>query len=314
MVCLLQLEPVNTCNINGVNGNQSSRTISISRPAPTLAINSSDVIICSGSTTHSITGIPSGATVQWSIDNTTDASITNTTSSTVTLTRLTTSNSFVNLKATVTHCSFTYTIQKQITLGSLYSTHNIIAHYPTVEGSCFSTNSFHYFSAVFTGGFPPTRYLWAYRVTGSPLENYVALNTSTGGYFNFTSLGSYDIIVRTGNKCGFISESIRTIEVCETIGGGDYQPTITISPNPAKSKLFVKFEPEKNQNAKYYRDRNEAVYFELVNITNGAVVKKWKELFSKSQFLFNIDEIKRGQYLLIVKIGNERITKQVLIE
>lgn len=307
----IKIRPTNSCG-SGLSNGQTVGQIYVSRPAPVLRILNSDTVLCTGSSTHTITGLPSGATVQWSIDNTGDASISNATSSTVTLTRTTTNNSFVNLTATVTHCSFTYTISVQITLGSLYSTHNIIARSPSAEANCFSTYSFHYFAAIFTGGFQSNQYQWSYRVTGSPLETSVSGNSGVAGYFFFPDAGSYDIIVRTGSQCGIVSETVRTIQVCDVIGGG-WQLRIALFPNPTKKDLYVEIENIKEQSNKSNNIFNY-VYFDLIHSTSTKTVKQWKQLNSQKQFRLNLSGIEKGQYYLITKIGDKKVARQVMIE
>jgi hypothetical protein len=210
------IRPASTCGAGLVNAVQ--RTIPIFRNGPLLRI-SGHGVICAGSEQYTINGLPNGATVQWSIDNTADASISNTTSPTVTLTRTTSFNSFVRLTATVTNCSFTYTVYKQITLGTLYSTFNIVAHWPSVEGNCFETNAFHFFEAIFTGGFQPDQYQWGYRTPGSTVETILPSNTYIAGPILFWNEGTYEIFVRTGSECGLISESVRTVFFCDPVGG-----------------------------------------------------------------------------------------------
>jgi len=305
------IRPVNNCGSNLVNG-QIPGQISVSRPAPLLSISSSSTVICSGSSTHRIVGMPSGATVQWSIDNTTDAGISNPNATSVTLTRLTTANSFVNLTATVTHCTFTYTVSRQIVLGTLYATHDIVAHYPSVERNCFTTFSFLYFQANFTGGWQPNQYQWSYRPTGTTTETSVPGNSNVAGYFMFYSSGNYDIIVRTGNQCGITSETIRTIEVCDEMGGG-WEPRMVLYPNPAKTDVLVSFE-NLVQESSYGESKNSKLSFELVNTFSGHRVKQWHEPSDQKQYKLSLKGIQKGQYYLTTTVNGKKISKQIFIE
>jgi len=92
--------------------------IPISRPAPNLTVSSTQDYICSGSANYTLNGMPTGSTVQWTVSNSTEASIAaGGTSPTVTVSRVGTGNMVITLTATVTHCTFTYTVTHDISLG-----------------------------------------------------------------------------------------------------------------------------------------------------------------------------------------------------
>ena len=114
----IKIRPRNNCGSNLENG-QPPVQIPISRPAPTLSITGPEYI-CSGNQSFTINGMPSGASVQWSVSNTTEASIASGgTSPTVTISRIGSANTVITLTATVTNCTFTYTKPKDIALGIL---------------------------------------------------------------------------------------------------------------------------------------------------------------------------------------------------
>jgi len=103
----VRIRPSNSQCASGLVAGQEV-AIPISRPAPTLSING-DAIICSGNSNYSINGLPSGASVCWSISDPSIASIpTSNCSNTIDVTKV--GDGFVSLSATVTHCSFTYTL------------------------------------------------------------------------------------------------------------------------------------------------------------------------------------------------------------
>lgn len=115
----IKIRPTNNCG-TGLSNGQAPSQISISRPAPNLSITTSGNTnyICSGSRDYTINGMPAGATVSWQISDPALATIPpNSTSPTVTVTKVG-GNGAVTLTATVMHCTFTYTVTKNIPLGS----------------------------------------------------------------------------------------------------------------------------------------------------------------------------------------------------
>lgn len=310
----IQIRPVNSC-ATGLANNQPPVLAPISRPAPVLRIlGPADGICYNDFDMFTVIGIPSGATVQWSVDDPSEANLTDATSATVTLRNITTNHTFVNLTATVTDCSSSYTVTKQVQLGALYSTYNIIAHYPSTEGSCFQTFAFHYFEAIYTGGFAATQFQWSYRLTGTIPETSVAGTSSIAGPFLFNDPGNYDIIVRTGNQCGLAGESIRTINVCDGLGGVTLQSQVAVSPNPVKSELTVTIAPTVQKNVNPKISGSAYIYFELIQTGSGKTVRQWKLLNNQQQYKLNVSGIYKGMYYLITKMGNTRMHKQIMID
>ena len=130
----IRIRPINTACGSGLVAGQES-IIPISRPAPTLSITSSKTTICTGCETFTINGMPSGATVQWSLSNA-DASISGcSTCQIATICRSTSTNTTIDLTATVSHCSFVYPVTKRISLGtpSFIGTPYFSGTYPTLS-------------------------------------------------------------------------------------------------------------------------------------------------------------------------------------
>lgn len=110
---------VNPCGAGLSTGPDQS--ILVSRPAPVLTIAPvTDEVICSTPKSFTISGMPSGSTVSWSVSNPSQASITSGgTSPTVTVSRIGSAIGIITLTATVTDCCFTYTSTYQVSLGSV---------------------------------------------------------------------------------------------------------------------------------------------------------------------------------------------------
>ncbi|WNG25181.1 hypothetical protein F0U62_14985 [Cystobacter fuscus] len=110
----IQVRAINSCGSNLVKGPISY--IPIYRPAPTLSISGANDI-CSTTSDYTVSGLPPGSTVCWTISSSA-ATIPGSPycGNTVTVTR--TSNGVARLKATVTDCMQTYpSIIKDITVG-----------------------------------------------------------------------------------------------------------------------------------------------------------------------------------------------------
>lgn len=110
----VRIRPVNTaCGANLNKGREV--VIPISRPVPTLSISGADAV-CSSSN-YSVSGLPSGATVCWSVSDPNVASLpTSNCTNPISLSKV--SDGVVTLTATVSHCTFTYTVSKVITAGT----------------------------------------------------------------------------------------------------------------------------------------------------------------------------------------------------
>lgn len=114
---VILVRPRNVCG-NGLQNGQAPGQIPINRPAPTFSITGNQAV-CSGASTYTVNGVPAGATVSWSLSNTTYASIPiPSTGTTVDVTRIGSFNTTVTLCATVTDCIQSYpAVCKTIALG-----------------------------------------------------------------------------------------------------------------------------------------------------------------------------------------------------
>lgn len=113
----VKVRPVNTACGSGLAIGEAV-LIPIFRPGPTMSVSGPNVLCTTSSGTYSLSGLPSGATVSWGLPNSTYATIpSGSTGSSVVATATGTSGN-VLLTATVTHCTFTYTVTRLLKLGS----------------------------------------------------------------------------------------------------------------------------------------------------------------------------------------------------
>lgn len=211
---VIRIRPSNIACAAGLITGQEA-VVSISRPAPSLYISSSDNTICSGCQTFTINGMPSGATVQWSVTGT-DASISGcSTCTTVNVCRNTPNNASITLQATVKHCTFTYTKQYTIILGS--------PPQPRIQQVTYYGNEVGLI-ALFI---PDCNYNW--------YEDNILMETGGNTYITSVPCNTTKFIqVEAVNNCGISIKAGRGVAV--SCGGGQF----TIAPNPVQDNLTIK--------------------------------------------------------------------------
>ncbi len=200
----IQVRAVNGCGTGLQPGQPTS--ISVLRPAPTLTITGGADVLCSGTSTYTVNGVPTGATVSWGISNTNIASIPiPSTGTSVTLTK--TGNGVVVLTANVTDCIQTYPVTKSITLGAA----NISSTYTYNESQqpIHLWGADQYYNPLCSGVTSniiadvqgQSSVTWS-KVTSSP-EAIPWTQTSNGVQFNFWNFGQTVIFeVDASNICG----------------------------------------------------------------------------------------------------------------
>ncbi len=287
--------------------------IPINRPAPTLSIPETDVEICSGGKTYTITGLPTGATTTWSISNNYGvSSISNQTNTSVQVNKINPGNGNETLTATVSHCSFTYTVTKVLNFGVPTATFDIFTYLP-LYADCFETDAFYIFrpTLIYNYDVYPPNYQWSYRINGTTTETIVS-STGEDGVFSFPNTGTYDILVRPVNSCGIGSTpSIKTITVQMSPACGGMGFRMTASPNPATNYINVTIDKETADVVKM--SKSEKITYRLYDINSATIIKQWIFDNTSNIHQLNVSDIKRGHYILVAQKGKYQRTKQVLI-
>lgn len=293
------IRPASSCGAGLANG-QTPKQISISRPEPVLKINSPDnFVICTGSSKiFSISGLPNGATVSWSVTNDNWATIVGSnTNPTVTVQGIT-NNSVLSLKATVTHCDFSYERSETIFVGTPRP-QNLNASGYCSEPGCGRAG----WVVIGCDAVPgATLYKW--------YVNDIYIGNSTVNYKSvpppYECGGYYEYYVEAEGPCGLSLPSQPngfTYTVCSGLRA-------TIKGNPAKNVIMLSM-PKSD---KIERMNTEIMSCSLISTTTGLVVKRWKISSSQEQYYLNIQGIKPGLYIL--KIGNGKLSEnhKVIIE
>ena len=308
----IRIRPVNTQCASGLQAGQEA-VIPINRPAPTLSIPETDVEICSGNKTYSITGLPTGATTTWSISNNYGvAGLSNQTNTSVQVNKINSGNGHETLTATVTHCSFTYTVTKVLNFGVPTATFDIFTYLP-LYADCFETDAFYIFrpTLIYNYDVYPPNYQWSYRINGTTTETIVS-STGEDGVFIFPNAGTYDILVRPVNSCGIGSTpSIKTITVQMWPACGGLGFRMTASPNPTTNYINVTIDKETADVVKM--SKLDKITYRLYDINSATIIKQWTFDNTSNKHQLNVSGIKGGHYILVAQKGKYQRTSQVLI-
>lgn len=195
------IRPVNSCGAALTNGQSRVVQVPISRPEPTMFISGGTDNLCNSPANYTINGMPAGSTVSWDIlGSTSSASITaGGTSPTVTVTPAAIPGN-ITLRATVTHCTFTYTRTKNIRVGIYSASDYNITQYPS--NVCLNQTVQFGFPWYY---FPPvsgTTYTWMW---GGGLQYISGQGTSVITFRAPSSApisGTPWVIGRANNNCG----------------------------------------------------------------------------------------------------------------
>lgn len=307
-----------TCGI-GLAANGPTSTVRISRSRPTISITGDD-FISSGSKIYSLTGtLPAGATVCWSSSNPGIASVpASNCGSSVSVSYV--ASGTATITATVTDCIESYSITKNLTVGSYVTGYWIVSsnyNQPT-PNTLYTSNSAiwlpanQYFgvNAYITtpGVLSPSwsmaagSYPFSWGVSGTTLyfSGYAgsAAYQQRNGIFNLTAQ----------TTCGAFSGSFTWPVIVQ--GWGSFQ--VTTSPNPATDVITLTISEESPKVKELSKD--EDVSIQLYTFDQSHLVKQWKFKNDQKQFNLKIADVNKGQYVIVVIKGNYKESKQVLIE
>lgn len=229
---VIRIRPVNTACAPGLSPGQESY-VAISRPAPTLVLGSTAEQICNVGQTASftVTGLPPGATVSWSLSDPLSASLSSTSGSTVTVTKTLPVNTFITVNAVVTHCVFTYPLSKQIALGTGRTT----VFFSDKQITC-EAGGRPYFYGSAEGFTSATNYEWYAKDMSNSANAFVLkdFGSSTTDFPLTKGNRYYTIRVKAYTPCGVVqsldSDGQIWVPDCNTV-----KQTLLLTPNPAVS-------------------------------------------------------------------------------
>lgn len=291
----IRIRPINTACGSGLYEGQEA-TIPISRPEPTITLSSAAGYICAnqGTTTLTATGIPSGATVSWSIVSPANQAqfVGCTTCTTATLQRIGTSNVIATVKATVTHCTYTYERTINITLGTpAYGVMTVVTNY------CLGGSDWELGLQASSPDPTVTGYLW----TRDGVAAGSGANWST---YEFPP-SCMTIGLKAGNACGYSTEG--TQQYCPPCG----YYRMAVNPNPAKGKMNISVTTPFGSSL---NRKSSKTIFKLIQVDNSKVFRQWEFADNQKNYSLPLSGIRKGLYVLEMSRGTEKTSKQVVIE
>lgn len=317
---VIRMRPRNSCGAGLQNG-QTPGGISISRSRPTLSI-TGDNFICSGSKTYSISGtLPPGATVCWSSSNTNYATVPaspNNCGTSIPVSYV--SNGVITLTATITDCIETYTVTKDILIGAAvagYYRINSNYHNYGIFNPLYGSNSSIWLPA--NQGFGVDVWLNSPGIQSATWtrasNSYPFSWTTSGTFLSFSGTsgpiayeqrnGIFNLSAQT--VCGGVTDSYTWPIIVQ--GWGSFQ--ITISPNPATDVMTLSISEESPEVKAL--SKGEDVIIQLYTFDQGRMIKQWKFKNDQKQFSLKVADVQKGQYIIVVKKGKFKESKQVRI-
>jgi hypothetical protein len=259
---------------------------------------------CTGSTSYSVTYLPTGSTVAWSSNNTSIATV----SSTGVLTRV--ADGTMVITATVTNCGGTNptVITKTVTIGSINSltgTYTMNSTYPLQTFNSVPAGSI-------TGNF-----------TWTSVSN-INISPSGSGTWYYGTSNSFSFSLASGQNmnlyftgtgtCGAVNAT-RTFQQ-----SGGY--AIITSPNPSSGSIVVTISdvPDtstigSSQNSVPQNNASQITKFSLYEINSGFLIKQWiyQEADNK-RYNFNLNGIQSGVYVLKMERNNKIASTKLIIQ
>lgn len=309
----IQIRALNT-NCGITLAKSPVKNIPITRPEPPLSITGPTQLCFPNSYTYTLSGVPSGGVVTWGTSSYYSSSPSG---NSVTITPTSAANGGSNVTASVylPNCGLTFTKSFSISLGAPYVTFNIVG-YPYEEPGCYEVGGIYSFQAQQASGYPNTftGYNWGWRnLTTSNVSNDP---TIYGSQYTFIpeDAGTYEIWVSANNQCGTGTlESVKTIEVYNACSGFHSSSSSTIStfPNPAKDVINLTVTTDIKKGKKLVKNIIIVVLYESFT---SAKVKEWKFDSEQKTYSLNIKGLKKGIYYLRYINGDDKKTKQIIVE
>jgi hypothetical protein len=160
---------------------------------------------------------------------------------------------------------------------------------------------------------PNTIYNWTFTnvQNGMLITSGTTAGSSMYAWLYGDANSSWNITVTPQNNCG-TGTTYSTVWGNPCPDGNCCQiARISASPNPAKEEMIVTIDNSKQLETKA---RNTSIQIELIDVSSGQAVKRWKLPANQQQYRLNVADIKKGQYILSVINGKHREGKHVVIE
>ncbi len=149
--------------------------------------------------------------------------------------------------------------------------------------------------------------------SGYLVSYFLSNNNTTINFCMVAGPGAYTqrittFTINAQSSCGLVSQPINFGVI--TQGWGNYR--VSIFPNPTKNKIQLVID-EESEEVKLL-SRSEKINIELINSLTSQKVGQWIFNNSQKEISLNINGLRKGLYLLIVRKGKYQETKQIIIE
>ncbi|HSR37584.1 MAG TPA: T9SS type A sorting domain-containing protein [Phnomibacter sp.] len=306
----IRIRPINSQCGTGLQPGQEV-VIPINRPAPTLTITGTQDYICNTGQTASYTmnGMPAGSTIVWQLSNPSVATIVGcSTCPTVTVQKSANFTGFVNLSATVSHCTFSYPVgPREIALGTGRTT----LFFSQLTATCEAPSRAYFYGAV-EGFTSATNYDWYAKDMTIASNPFVLKQSGLSATADFP-LGSkgnryYTIRVIATTPCGTVS-TIDSEGLLWAPSCSGESLMLSVSPNPATDNLAIslvepteaKLEPEK-QNIQWVEIQDR----------NGNIVLKQKQGGNSQRANINVSMLRADYYIVRVWTGTQWLSSKLM--
>lgn len=310
----IRIRPANSC-ATGLSNGYTPAQVYVTRPEPPLSISGPTQLCFPNSYNYTLSGVPSGGVVTW---NTSSYYSISASGNTASISPNSAANGGTNITASVylPSCGLTFTKSFPVSIGAPYVTFNIVS-YPYEEPSCYEVYGIYTFQAQQATGYPNTYtgFDWGWRnLTTSAVSNDPTIYGSQYTFFP-EEAGTYEIWVRPTNQCGSGAlESVKTVTVnnfCSGFRSSSSNSTITTYPNPAKDIINLTVTTDVKTEKQTVKNK---IIVELYESITASKVKEWKFDSQQKTYSLSIRGLKKGIYYLRYINGDDRKTKQIIIE
>jgi hypothetical protein len=181
--------------------------------------------------------------------------------------------------------------------------------------TCFKTTTYGGFYTFIVnpggGGAGGTNIYWGYynSSTGNssnPEQSMYNASFDVGFWFP----GYHTVFAQAVNGCGGGPMLTRDILVEENCDGPGFR--YTVSPNPASQVILVEVQKESATAKK--SGISEMIYFELYDVQTMERKKTWKHQAGQSKYSLQVNDLKKGIYLLQIIKGKVKESKKIIIQ
>ena len=301
-------------------GNLGATTTNTTNVSSLININgmsiSGNSSLCSGSSTpYSVTGLPAGATVTWSVTPSSGiASLSCTNCTSPTLTKIGTGG--VTLTATVVYCTIVQVLSLSIPVGIPdYTKLSIVSQGPNVcpnvpvmfgaryNGNCTNLNAAGITNINWNVSPTPTQIVYNAGTAGCGPGN------NSGVTIKFPSQPTqYNVRISAQNACG--TSDLSNAYVVQVMQSGCGGFLYTVSPNPATGQVTI--QPVSSSISKTVSNTISVTGIKLFD-QSGNLKKQWTFAAGSKQAQINVTGLTTGVYTIEIADGKNKERQKLVV-